>query len=134
MHVESGEIVQLTDFDKNVSLNSNGVLPDGRVYGIVENRLFTVDIDTLEEAVLFKSGGLWFGHDDPVTFQRGEGQFIIVKVQDGSAIGLVLVPIEGSRNRTVLESDHPLRVSSLLITPDSKHIIYHRKEKSALVR
>ena len=123
--VESGDMVQLTDFDKDVGTYSHGLLPDGRAYGVVASRLFTVDIDTLEETILFDSGGssLGSGHHCP------DGELIVTKVKDGDLFRIIVVPADGSGAKTVLETDHPLGVGYTLVTPDKKHIIHHKKER-----
>lgn len=123
--VAGGEMVQLTDYPSDVNTYSHGLLPDGRAYGVVSNRLFTVDIRTLEEKVLFDSGKLPMGsgHHSP------DGEWIVTKFNDGKVHHLILVPTDGSGVRTVLESDHPLGMGYTLIMPDKKHIVHHKKER-----
>jgi len=55
MEIESGEIVQLTDFTHDVDIYSVGILPDDRVYGIMGNRMFVLDINTFEEETLYEN-------------------------------------------------------------------------------
>jgi len=124
--VESGEMVQLTDFDTDIHTYSIGLLPDRRAYGVVgHRRLFTVDIDTLEETVLFDSGELPMSS----AYHSPDGELIVTKVKDGEVFRIILVHTDGSGVRTVLETNHPLGVGYLLITPDKKHIIHHKKER-----
>jgi len=127
--VSSGEIVQLSDFDQDVGIYSQGILPDGRIYAIFKDRLFTLDINTLEEKTLFETEGLWMGEMATVAHHSQDGKYIVVKVKNGEKIDIVTIPTDGSEAKTVFTEDHPMGIAYIFIMPDSKHIVHHKLER-----
>jgi len=127
--IDSGRIIQMTDFDKDIDTYSHGLLPDGRAYGVVDEKLFTIDVETLEEKILFESSGFNFGGIDyACNHHSGEGRFLVTKIKDGNNIDIILIPTDGSPAKTILKEDHPKGVAYMLITPDEKHIVHHKAE------
>lgn len=104
-HVETGEIMQLTDYAEDVGLLSPCISHDGAlVYYVVGNSIRRISLSNLEEEIIVRFPGQYPGN----LHLSSDGEFIVSRISPGGG------GIKGSARKVLQDLSHPLCRNALM--------------------